>query len=316
MRAFANKLIEINETVGFKVSSRGWCYQLEGFGLINKGQFDLVQNLINKCRKNGLLPIGFVLEEEARKFSGVEVPETQTPQEYLASFIKAVMNAENYYTPNWWKGENFYIQMLVEKIDLLTLFEPICKEYHIPIATSKGWSSILQRAEIAGRFLGAEMNGLKPILLYCGDHDPFGLAISDFLRENLIDIAKGTGWLPSKLIIDRFGLNYDFIMSNNLSWIDNLVSGTGKQPDMNNPIVKTYVEEFGIRKVEANAIVVKPDAGRTLCRQTIEKYLGPDAKERFAKKREAVKDAFQRLREDTGVQETLETALLDLERKT
>jgi len=314
MIAFAQKLIEIDKTTGFKVSSRGWCYQLEGFGLINKGQFDLIQNLINECRKDGLLPIDFVAEEEARKFEGVENPETQTPSEYLASFIEAVMRAENYYTPDWWVGEKFYIQILVEKIDLLTLFEPICKEYHIPIATSKGWSSILQRAEIAERFKEAEQKGLKPVLLYCGDHDPFGLAISDFLLKNLVDIERGTGWRPDNLIIDRFGLNYNFIIENNLSWIDNLVSGTGKQPDTNNPIVKKYIQQFGIRKVEANAIVVRPDAGRKLCRLAIIKFLGSDALERFQKKRQAIIDTFQKLREETGVQHALKEALDTLER--
>jgi hypothetical protein len=123
--------------------------------------------------------------------------------------------------------------MVVEKIDLKTLFGPICDVYHIPIATSKGWSSVSQRAEYARRFKEAEDDGLKCVLLYCGDHDPDGLRISDFLRGNLEQLryirwGDGTdGYDPSNLIIDRFGLNYDFIEANNLTWIENLITGSG-----------------------------------------------------------------------------------------
>jgi len=56
--------------------------------------------------------------------------------------------------------------MLVEKIDLKSLFGPVCWDYHIPIATSKGWSSMLQRAEYARRFKQAENMGLKCVTGY------------------------------------------------------------------------------------------------------------------------------------------------------
>jgi len=176
MRIFSEELQKISKQIGFPISARGWCYQLEGFKLITKAQFDLVENLINDgCRKNGLLPIDFVADEEARQFSGVEVPEKESPIVYMKKYLTGALICENYYTPNWWKGEKYYIQMIVEKIDLKTLFAPVCRKFHIPIATSRGWSSMLQRAEYARRFKEAEEMGLKCLLLNCGDHDPDGL---------------------------------------------------------------------------------------------------------------------------------------------
>jgi hypothetical protein len=65
------------------------------------------------------------------------------------------------YTPDWWADERYYVQMLVEKVDLKSLFVEVCGLYHIPIATSSGWSDINQRAEIAKRFLEAKAQGLK-----------------------------------------------------------------------------------------------------------------------------------------------------------
>ncbi len=310
---FADELIKLDGEIGFKISARGWCYQLEGFRLINKDQFDKVEGLINSCRASGLIPIDFTAEEEGRRFSGVERPEPQTPEEYLASILEASLSCEEFYTPDWWTHEEYYIQMLVEKIDLKTLFQPVCQRYHIPIATSKGWSSMLQRAEYAKRFSNAENEGLKCVLLYCGDHDPDGLRISEFIRKNLGDLQNivwedGTlGYDPSDLIIDRFGLNYDFIITNNLTWIDNLITGSGNNlaspshRNYNMPYVQNYLTDIGERKCEANALVIDPPASRELVQNTIVTYLGDNALERFEQRRQEIRDVLSKFRQKTGL---------------
>ena len=309
LEAFSSQLRALIRRIGFKLSARGWCYQLEGFGLINKGQFNRIQNLINECRKGGYLPIDFVAEEEARQFACVHEPTRVPPAQFLRSSLNNLMMLERLYIPDYWGDERFYIQMLVEKVDLKTLFKPICERYHIPIATSKGWSSISQRAEIASRFKIAETRGLRPVLLYCGDHDPYGLAISDTLMNNLGEVSGAVRWTTNNLIIDRFGLNYDFIQENNLSWIENLITGSGREPNRSNPIVSRYIETFGERKVEANAIVVIPDTARDLCRSVIERYLGSEVLSRFQAKEETVTAIFDVLKDNIGLPEYILKAL-------
>ena len=321
LRTFADKLKELDEQIGFKVSARGWCYQMEQFRLINKDQFDRIETIINNCRKKGYLPIDFTAEEEGRKFSGVEIPDTGSPVILIQRYLEAAKTCENYYTPDWWDGEDYYIQMLVEKIDLKTLFKPVCEEYHIPIATSKGWSSMLQRATYAKRFRKAEDLGLKCVLLYCGDHDPDGGRISEFIRSNLADLQYieweygGGGYDPSNLEIDRFGLNASFIHANDLSWIENLITGSGKDlgssshPNHNMDYVQNYIAEHGRRKCEANALVVRPEQGRELCRQAIVKYLGEDAIDRFRDKRQKIIDIVDEFRERTGLNSAIDDAI-------
>jgi len=332
LEAFAEDLLVIDKSTGFKVSSRGWCYQLEGLGLVTKQEFNRINSLINECRKNGMLPIDFVAEEEARNFHGIWEPDTNSPADSVRSWIEATLNAGDNYDPDYWDDEKYYIQMLVEKVDLVSLFEPVCEDYFIPIATSKGWSSILQRAEIAERFNEMEETGHIPVLLYAGDFDPAGLGISDSLMKNFKDIELGTGWNPDNLIIDRFGLNYDFIQENNLSWINNLETGggyiaksvngqtiqgktnTGRlHPDFNKPATQEYLRTVGVRKCEANALVVNPDAGRQLCRDAIERYLGPEVFDRFQSKKQAILDEFAELFKTTNILEPLQTALDKLE---
>lgn len=313
---FAAALKGISDDIGFKVSSRGWCYIMEQKGFISKNQFSKVDNAINTCRKEGLLPVDFVAEEKSREFEGVERPTEGTVNGTLAWMLRDVLEGAKYYTPDWWNGEEYYIQMVVEKIDLVQLFGPICREYHIPIANSKGWSSILQRAEYARRFKQAEDDGLKCVLLYCGDHDPDGLRISDTLRTNLEQVKDVTwedgigGYDPESLEIHRFGLNFDFIQKHKLSWINNLITGnTNKIMDLGSPehknhklpYVQSYLKQIGRRKCEANAIVVKPTEARRLCRSEIEKWLGADAKARFAERREEVEKRYQDVLDDAGL---------------
>ena len=96
------------------------------------------------------------------------------------------------------------------------------------------------------------------------------------------DLAGAVGWSPEDLVIDRFGLNYDFIKEQGLTWIDNLETSSGGRLDdprhkhHRNPYVRTYIEKFGVRKCESNAVVTRINAGRELCLQTILKYLDDD----------------------------------------
>ena len=335
LEKFAEEIIEIDQTVGIAMSARGWGYFLEGRKVVTKEQIDLIENLVNECRKEGKVPVDFVAQEEARRFSGVEIPTRESPITYTGKYLRAALRAEEIYTPNWWDGEEYYIQMVVEKIDLKSLFEPICEEYHIPIATSKGWSSVFQRAEYARRFKEAEAKGLRCVLSYYGDHDPDGLRISDFLRNNLEEIKNirwkdGTeGYDPENLIIKRFGLDYDFIEANNLVWVDNLITGSGgclaevvngkivqgrtkagkPHPNFLMDYVQEYLKKYGVRKCEANALMGRPDAGRELCRSAIEIWLGNNALGRFEKKRQNVRDILKEFKERTGLDKSVQSAL-------
>lgn len=305
LQEFADHLQELSFQIGFKVSARGWAYIMEQKRMINKDQFDKVNSLINTCRKKGYLPIDFVAEEAAREFEGVEEPYNGTVLDRFNSYLRYSMYVHNDFDVNWWKGEKYYIQMVVEKVDLVTLFAPVCERYKIPIANSKGWSSMLQRAEYARRFKEAEEQGLTCVLLYCGDHDPDGLRIGDFLRKNLEDLNEITwedgtnGYDPQDLIIDRFGLNYDFIIENDFTWIDNLVTGSGKNLASKNhknfemDYVQDYLKTIGERKCEANVIVTLPQVAKRLCTEAIEKYLGDDALHRFSTKQDEVKEYFE-----------------------
>jgi len=284
-------LKDLQADIDFRVSARGWCYAMETAGFVNKSQFNRVEEAINTCRKEGILPVNFVADEDARAFAGVEKPTGETIKELLRRMLYDVLHGYNHFSPDWWEGEDYYIQVLVEKVDLKTLFAPVCRDYCIPIANGKGWQSVLQRAEYARRFREAERQDLKCVLLYGGDFDPDGLLISSAMRDNLEQIkdvvwADGVkGYDPKNLIIERVALNYDFIQQQNYVWIDNLITGSKKKPgkaesladprhrNYTLPYVQDYLQKYGARKCESNVMITTPAIARQLLRTAIEKYL-------------------------------------------
>jgi hypothetical protein len=72
-------------------SARGWGYLLEGANAITKGDIDLVENLINDCRKSGSLPLDICVVDISRAFSNVEQIDSTTPEEeahWAVDYIK------------------------------------------------------------------------------------------------------------------------------------------------------------------------------------------------------------------------------------
>jgi hypothetical protein len=296
---FAARILEIQSRLEFAPSARGYAYVLEGEGILTKGDFDAAERLINRCRKNGTLPLDICSEDERRSADGIEQLDGVIEAE-IGAWISALRDASSSYTPvSFWDDHTVYIEMAVEKVDLKHLFAPICQKFRIPIQNIAGWADLHSRAAMMRRFAQHERAGRTPVLLYCGDHDPGGLQISSFLRANLEELSGAVGWRPDNLIVDRFGLDYDFIEHLSLTWIDNLETSSGKRlddpkhPDHHKPYVQDYIRRFGVRKVEANALIVRPVEGRELCRQAILKYMPKTAPAKYEKRLKPHRAALQ-----------------------
>jgi len=300
MEAFCTHLKELKLKLDFIPSARGWCYYLEVSGAIKKGEFDTAQRIINDCRKSGMLPINICAVDESRAADGIHYhnsdgidfeswseDEISSIKYEIDNIVESVTDdpASDYYPYDWMDFQDNYIEMMVEKIDLIGIFKPICQKYGVPLSNRRGWGDINSNAALMKRCEAWEAEGKQCVLLYCGDHDPGGLHIGDFIKKNLTDLSGAVDWSPDNLIIDRFGLNYDFIEANHLTWIDNLETAGKDQNgkamhlddpehrDFNKPYVREYRKQFGNRKVEANALMANIPIGRKLCEDSILKYM-------------------------------------------
>jgi hypothetical protein len=190
-----------------------------------------------------------------------------------------ILNDPEYYPISFWEGQQYYVEMMVEKVDLVGLFRPVARKYYVPITNVKGWGDINCRAAMMERLMRHENAGRKVVLLYCGDHDPGGFHISNHLKSNMEDLAEAVGWSPENIIVDRFGVSAEFIEQQGIPWINNLITASGGDLSIatsregKKAYVRNYIAKHGVRKVEANALVTRIDAGRELCRVAIEKYI-------------------------------------------
>jgi hypothetical protein len=296
VEAFAEAILELKSGMDFSVSARGWGYILENHVVITKGELDAAERLINALRKNGTLPLDICAEDVRRQSEGEQRIDGSIEDE-LAAWERGLRRAPDRYTPTgFWDEQDVYIELGVEKIDLRNLFAPVCDEFFIQRQNLAGWSDLWARARILMRFY--EHWPKRLVYLWCGDHDPGGLQISDFLRANFRELAAAVAeklgvdvdeieQMIEDIEIDRFGLNADFIEDLGLVWIDNLETSSGRSlaspghPDHSKPYVQNYIRRYGVRKCEANALVVRPDEGRELLREAILRYLYEDAPEDY-----------------------------------
>jgi hypothetical protein len=298
--AFVEWLLNFRSRLDFTPGKRGWCYMLENQSIVSKGAFGRLEYFIDERRKDGSLPLDFCSEDDKRAVENSENLDTDTPKEYAESYATIAADSWETYTQIIFCAyQLYYIEMVVEKVDLKELFKKVCAEYHVPIWNAGGWSDINSRANLLKRFREHVRAGRRCVLLYCGDFDPAGFHISNLIYKNLKRLKGAVGWFPAdgQLIIDRFGLNIDFIEAYGLTWIEGLETGSGKNlaDEDHKDHWKTYVQDYmklcKERKVEANALVAHYEAGRQLCRNAIEKYIDPAGIKRYEKalKRERLK---------------------------
>jgi hypothetical protein len=237
---------------GFAFGARGWAYVCEGEGIIDKGQFKAFETWLARVRKQGLLDPDVVADDDARKADHVEIVDDTDPETYAGDVRRRAAVWLDLYTPvSVWDGLETYIEVLVEKADLKTLFDPVCVRYGVILTNGKGSSDINLRRRMLQRFRDQHAAGKRLALLYCGDHDPAGLRISDVLKTNLLDCAdiRDVDWNPEPIEVIRFGLDAHQIDDLGLPWIEGLITGSGRNladprhPDFRLDYVQNYIAD-------------------------------------------------------------------------
>jgi hypothetical protein len=288
---WCQEIIRVAETMDYKIGARDWAYVLEVAGSITKGEFDKAEKLIGDCRKDGHLPVDICGTDNGRPTANLKYIDRTSVEEEAEDIIARMQQAYRSYHPfSLWENQEYYAQAAVEKMGVYSLFEKPTAEFHVPLVNIGGWSDINSRVAMMRRYAYWEARGKKCVLLPFVDHDPGGLHIAKFLLKNLADLSDAVGWSPDNLIVDRFGLNLDFIRRHRLSWINNLETSSKERldnpehHDHNKEYVQSYIKKFGVRKVEANALVICPEAARELCRQAILKYVSQSAIEQYRRR--------------------------------
>jgi len=310
----AQAIEEMSADTGYKFGPRGWAYYAEGLGLITKGDFARFEKLLTDMRKAGELDPDVIEPDASRIATTVYDYEANSGSpEYHAQYavdqIKPELESwvEEFHEVGYWDRLDYYVEMIVEKKDLLQIFEKTAKIHRVRITNGKGDTDIHSRLAMLKRFRDHWYEGRKPILLAIGDHDPKGLHIVSGLRRTLMSCAnlKGLDWEEMDFDVVNIGLTADQIEDMGLMKINNLETGGGKDlsetshPDHFKPYVQDYIQEHGVWKVEANSLVSNPAQAIQLFEDALSDFIPSnhwmDRREENEDGRNAVQSEIERI---------------------
>lgn len=287
----AQAIEQMSADTGYKFGPRGWAYYAEGLGLITKGEFARFEKLLTDMRKAGELDPDVIEPDASRIATSVYdySADPDTPEEhaqYAVDQIKPELEdwATRFHEFGFWDDLEYYVEMIVEKKDLLQIFEKSATKHRVRITNGKGDTDIHSRLAMLKRFRDHAEAGRRPVLLAIGDHDPKGLDIVAGLRRTLMSCVelKGLDWWDPDFDVVNIGLTAEQIDDMGLMKIENLETGGGKDlsnprhPDHQKPYVQNYIRDHGIWKVEANALVSNPGAAVQLFEDALSEFIPTD----------------------------------------
>jgi hypothetical protein len=177
---------------GRKLTLRQIFYQLVAKKIIPNTvrAYKNLSYLIAKARKNGDLPFDVITNH-----TRFMIKENSWPD--YKDFTKKI---EKIYHKSKLAKQKNHIEVWIEKDSLREWFEPITKEFDIPLIICRGYPSVTTLYEASKRFKEIQ----KPIhILYFGDFDPSGEDIFRTIKERLVKDFKIN---PKKLHIKKIAL--------------------------------------------------------------------------------------------------------------
>lgn len=296
-RRMGEAIERLSADSGYKFGPRGWAYFAEGLGLITKGEFARFEKLLTDMRKDGELDPDVIEPDSSRMATTVGDFDAsdRDPEDYarwavddIGERLKSWSRA--FHRTGYWDDLDYYVEMIVEKKDLVQIFRTTADRYNVRITNGKGDTDIHTRLAMLKRFRDHTLAGRRCILLAIGDHDPKGLHIVQGLQRTIMSCAnlKGLDWPYPEFEVVNIGLTEEQIDDLDLMKIGNLETGGGRDlsdpghPDHSKPYVQDYIARFGVWKCEANALVGHPRKAQGLLESSINQFI-PDGHPDFVK---------------------------------
>lgn len=191
----ANEVIADYAEQGFTLTLRQLYYQFVARDLIpnRQSEYKRLGSIINDARLAGLIDWD-AIEDRTRNVRTVSAWES--PQ----SIVQAV--AEQY-KEDLWEGQSRRVEVWIEKDALVGVVEPVCERWRVPFFACRGYSSQSEQYAAGKRFERWLADGVAPIVLHLGDHDPSGIDMTRDNRDRLTMFA----W--EDVEVRRLALNFD-----------------------------------------------------------------------------------------------------------
>lgn len=180
-----NSIEVLNDYEPGVLTLRGLYYQLVARGMTNSLQhYKRVVGAMIDARWNGVVDFD-AFSDRDRAMVGETKFATTNVGESIEEAKDAIRNWMQIYYKNRWENQPIYPEILIEKKALQGVFESVCARNNIALGACKGYPSLTFLNELSKRFIEAEQDGKRPVILYFGDYDPSGEDIPRAIQENI-----------------------------------------------------------------------------------------------------------------------------------
>jgi len=165
-----NAIIDEYNRQGFRLTLRQLYYQLVSRDVIpnTPREYGKLSALLTNARLAGLVDWEAIEDR-------VRVPRKASEFAGMQDLVETAIRA---YRLDRWAGQEYYVELWVEKDALAGVLRPIADKFHITLMVNRGYSSITAMYEAAERIKDKPQPGKT--ILYLGDHDPSG---EDMVRD-------------------------------------------------------------------------------------------------------------------------------------
>lgn len=173
-----NKVIEDYGQQGYCLTLRQVYYQMVARDIIpnNERSYKNLGALINDARLAGLID-WHAIEDRTRNLQGRS--HWTDPGHIIAS-------AAYSYHLDYWKNQENYVEVWIEKDALVGVIGKICDELDVNYFSCRGYVSQSEMWSAAQRLSYMKDQGKNIILLHLGDHDPSGIDMSRDIKDRQI----------------------------------------------------------------------------------------------------------------------------------
>lgn len=195
MIEYVNRILDEYAAQGFQLTLRQLYYQLVSRAVIENTvrSYKNLGSLVSDARQAGMVDWEMI---EDRNRETITPPHWQSP----AQIVNA---AARQFAIDKWEGQDYHIEVMVEKDALSGVLVPVCRELDIRLTANKGYCSSSTMYEIGKRLARAHAEDKDITILYLGDHDPSGIDMTRDVEDRLEMYSQ----VPIEVV--RLALNYD-----------------------------------------------------------------------------------------------------------
>jgi len=246
----ANTIIAEYAAQGFTMTLRQLYYQFVARDLlVNRlKSYKRLGKIVCDGRDTGMIDWD-AIEDRTREM--VRPPAWASPKDAIGDLIRQ-------YQEDLWIGQLYRPEVWIEKAALTGVIAPVCEEFRVPYFASIGNNSQTLQHEAGKRFTELFDQGLIPLVLHLGDHDPNGI---DMTRDNEKRLKLYAG---REVEVRRLALNIDQVREYNPP------PNFAKETDSR---YAAYVENFGPECWELDAL--SPTVISNLIRAELDQMIDP-----------------------------------------